>query len=428
MSPVGQPISFARMKQDFFASKQRGAEKTPGFLVKNHTNIAEEYKHLNAALSAPLDENTLETYQEFKVYCKDMLKLYEQTVRHDFEKSNDFAKLIRDHIGFAHVSRTMLSSARFIVVQILQLLKEAEYLGHTVNVSKMIGLLMASTQYFYILSIAFPGLRLLADLAKITKHALYPTEETNQTHELSLATRFSSELYLARFSLISDTQSVILNTLTNFPELFNISMPLATALVFAGLIFDICFLLCAYRIAHDAFMEKKNQYDNEIVQNHPGIMQDMTQRQLRELELGYCGIQSNLNLSLLAGSVILAGFTLLMTAPVPIFAPIGGLVCLLGTSLYLTARAYAHYEQQNFIFKHKQISTRATEADIHASEIATQEAWDNFVYPLTTNICFPVILMGTFAASSPAALLLLIAFITFKIQSPEPKPLLALTY
>lgn len=428
MSPEEQPISFIHMKQAFFASKQRGAEKTPGFLVKNYANIAEEYKHLEAALIPPLDGNTLDTYQEFKIYCKDMLKLYEQTIRHDFEKPNDSEKPIRDHIGFAHVSRTMLSSARFIVVQILQLIKEAEYVGHTVNISKMIDLLMASTQYFYMLSIAFPGLRLLTDLVNITKHAMYPTKETNPTHELSLAARFSSELYRARFSLINDTQSIILNTLSNFPEFFNISTFLATTLVFAGLVLDICFLLYAYSIARDAFLEKKKQYDNEIVQNYPGIIRDISQRQLQELELGYCGIQSNLNLSLLGGSVILAGFTLLMTAPVSIFAPIGGLCCLLGTSLYLTAGSYAHYEQQNFIFQHKKTSIRATESDLHASEKATQNAWDNFVYPLVTNLCFPVILMGTFAASSPAALLLLIALITFKIQSPDPQPLLTLTY
>ena len=315
------------------------------------------------------------------------------------------------------------------ILQILQLLQEANYLDHSLNTAKMIELLIAPTQCFYIFSIAFPGLRLLTDLANVTKHALYPTETTStEPHELSLTTRFASELYRARFSLINDSLSAMINTLSSFPEIFNISPLVATSLVFAGLVFDICFLLYAYNIAHHAFMEKKNQYDDEIASNYPGIIREITERQRMELELSYCGIQSSLHVSLLAGSVILSGFTLLMTAPIPILAPFGGLLCMLGTSLYFTAKTYAHYEQQNFILKHNKASPRTATSDITASTRATQQAWDNFVSPLMTNTFFPVILMGTFAASSPAALLLLIAFITFKLRSPEPERLLALTY
>jgi len=428
MLPAGpsqgaSPISFARMKQNFFATKQRGAEKTPGFLVQNHTRIAEEYRHLDAVLRTSFNASAHEAYQEFKAYCEEMLELYTKTIRYDFKKP------LRDNLAFAHVSRTMLSSARFIVVQILQLLEEGEYLGDATYVNKMIHLLMVPTQCFYILSIAVPGVRLLTDLANVAKHAIYPTGTTStEAHELSLTERFTSELYRARFSIINDTLSVIINTLSNFPEIFNISPIIATSLVFAGLIFDIFFLLYAYNIAYNAFMEKKNQYDHEIALDSPGMIQEMSQKQRLELELSYYGIQSNLNVSLLAGSVILLGFTLLMTAPVPIFAPLGGLLCMLGTSLYLAAETYAHYEQHIFILKHNTSSPRATTSDIHASEKATQKAWDNFMLPLITNTCFPVILMSTLVVSSPAALLLLIAFITFKLQSPGPEPLLTLIH
>ena len=117
-----------------------------------------------------------------------------------------------------------------------------------------------------------------------------------------------------------------------------------------------------------------------------------------------------------------------MTVSAPILALLGGLLGMLSTALYFTAGSYAHYEQQKSILKHRQTSERATESDIISSEKSTRDAWANFVCPLITNTIFPVILMGTFVVSSPAALLLLIVFITVKIQSPQPEPLLALTY
>ena len=410
------------MKQNFFASKQRGAEKTPGFLVENHTSIAEECKHLNTVLRTPLDTNGLIIYHEFKIYCEDMLRLYDKTIRHDFKTP------LRDNIAFAHASRTMLSFGRLIVIQILQLLEAAKYLGNTVHVNNMIELLMAPTQCFYVLSIVVPGLRLLTDLTNVIKYAYYPTETATETHELSVATRLASELYRARFSITNDILCVMFNTLTSFPEQFNISPPLATTLLFINLIIDICFLLYAHHVAHESFMKKKVQYDDEIISAYPGIMPNISQQQLFELELNYCRIRHNLNLSLLAGGVLLSGFILLFTAPLPVLAPVGSLLCLLGMSLYLTAETYAHYEQQDFILKHNKTSPQATAADILASEKATQQTWDDFLCSLITNTFFPAILMSTLVVSSPAALLLLIAFITFKLQSPEPEPLLMLIH
>ena len=422
MSPVGQPPSFTQMKQAFFASGQRGAEKTPGFLVKHHATITEEHKHLEAILRVDLDKSARETYEAFKLYCEEMLKLYEQTIRHDCKKP------MRDYIIIVHACRIMLSSARFIVVQIIQLLEHAEYLSHTPHVVHMTELLMAIAPYLYVLGIVVPGLRLFVDAVNVVKHTLYPTETTNRPHELSFFTRLTSELYRARFSMINDSLAVIINTFSSFPEIFGLSPYVATGLIVAGLIFDLCFLLYAYSIAYEAYQDKKAQYDDEIVSSYAGIIPAMSQRQLLELELDYCGIQSRLNLSLLAGSVILCGFSLVITAPVAILAPIGGLCCLLGTSLYLGTGAYAHYEQQNFIFKYKQSLLQTTPASLTASKKATDDAWNNFVYPLVSHTCFPVIVMITFAVSSPAALLLLIAFAIMKMQLPEPEPLQPLTH
>ncbi|MDF1683722.1 MAG: hypothetical protein P1U36_03595 [Legionellaceae bacterium] len=424
-----QPLSFVRMKQDFFASKPRTAETTPGFLLHNERKIAEEHRHLKAILKNTNVQHSQKNYHDFVRYCEELLELHDQTIRHDFKKP------MRDKIIFAHVARIMLSSARFIVLQSIELLDKAQYFGQTTNTSTMIELLLAPTPYFSVLSVAVPGLRLLTDLVNIAKHAIYPTEtnKANEEHELSLRERFASELYRAGTSLINDALWVLINTLSSYPKAFGLTPPVAMALVLVGLMIDIGFLFYNYHIANKAYQEKKDQYEDEIDKNnqhppYPGISKTMSERQLLELELSYCGTQSNLNLSLLAGSAILSGFALLMAAPLPILAPLGGLICLLGTSLYLTAGAYAHYEQQSFIYNNNKNLLNTPPSSLAASEKAKQEAWNNFVIPLITNVCFPVILIATLVVSSPAALLLLIGFITFKIQSPEPEPLIALTY
>jgi len=423
MPSAEQPLSFVRMKQDFFASKPREAEKTPGFLMYNQAKIAEEHRHLTAVLK---NTNDQETYHEFKLYCEDLLERYERTIRHDVKKP------IRDKIIFAHVARIMLSSARFIVLQSIELLDQAQYFGPTRNPSVAIKRLMAPTPYFAVLSVAIPGLRLLTDLANVAKHAIYPTETTraNEAHEQSLSERFASELYRAGTPLINDSVWVIINTLSSYPQVFGLSPPVAMALVLVGLIVDIGFLLYNYRTEYTSYQEKKAQYQDEIDSAYPGMSPTMSQHQLLELELSYCGIQSGFNLSLLAGSAILCGFALLMAAPLPILAPLGGLTCLVGTSLYLTAEAYAYYEQQNFIDEHNKKLPQTASSKLAASEKSKQEAWDSFVLPLLSYVCFPVILMSAFAASPPASLLLLIGFITYNIASlyDEPKSLPALTY
>lgn len=413
MPSLDQPLSFARMKRDFFASKPRMAETTPGFLLHNQAKIVEEHQHLTAALNTPLNHREAqETYHAFNAYCEELLELHDRTVRQDVKKP------IRDKIIFAHVARIMLSSARFVVLQSIELLDKAHGFGPNIDPTIMIKRLMLPMPYFSILSVAIPALRLITDLANIAKHALYPTEEICATHELSLQERFASEFYRSCGPVISDSLWVIINFLSSYPQVLGLAPPVAAALVLIGLAADLGFLLYGYHNAHQAYLEKKGQYEDEICSDYPGIIPAMSQRQLLELELSYCGIESGYNLSLLAGSVILGGFSLLITAPIPILAPIAGLICLLGTSLYLTAEAYAYYEQQKFIDKHNH----------RASAQATHDAWNSFITLLITNVCFPVVLMGTFAASPPMALLLLIGLITFKLQSAAPEPLPTLSY
>lgn len=411
MPSIEQPLSFARMKRDFFASKPRVAETTRGFLRLNQVKIAEEHQHLTAALNAPLHHETQDTYYAFKAYCEELLALYDRTIRQDIKKP------IRDKIIYLHVARIMLSSARFVVVQCIELLDKAHCFGALIDPSAMIKRLMAPMPYFSILSVAIPALRLITDLVNITKHALYPTENAHGTHELNLQERFISEFYRACGPLIGDSIWIIINFLSSYPQVLNLAPPVAAGLVLIGLAADLGFLLYNYHNARLAYEEKKGQYEDEIISKYPGIIPAMSRRQLLALELNYCGVKSSYNLSILAGSVILCGFSLLITAPMPVLAPIAGLVCLLGTSLYLTAEAYAYYEQQHFIADHN-----------HTSKQATQDAWDSFITSLITNVCFPVVLMGTFAASPPIALLVLIGFMTFKLQSPDPEPLPTLTY
>tara|TARA_R110002126_G_scaffold110918_2_gene248582 strand:+ start:114089 stop:115381 length:1293 start_codon:yes stop_codon:yes gene_type:complete len=428
MHSTEQPLSFVRMKQVFFASNLREAEKTPGFLIHNQEKIAEEHRHLTAALK---NTNNHETYHEFNAYCAELITLYERTIRDNFEHK------IRDQIIYAHVARIMLSSARFIVLQSIELLDQAQYFGPTSNPSVAIKRLMAPTPLFSVLSVAVPGLRLLTDLANVVKHAIYPTGTTraNKAHEQSLSERLASELYRAGTPLINDSVWVMINLLSSYPTAFGLSPPVAMALVLVALMVDIGCLLHGYHIARKAYLEKKGQYQDEINEDnrhlpYPGIIPEISERQLLELELSYCGIQSGYNLSLLAGSAILCGFALLMAAPLPILAPVGGLICLLGTSLYLTAGAYAYYAQQNFIYEQNKTLPQTTPSQLATSKKAIQEAWDSFALPLISYVCFPVILMSTFAASPPAALLLLIGFITYNMPllDDEPKSLPALTY
>lgn len=369
-------LLFSEMKDNFFASpKQQPEEAFPeensyGFLRTAHNDLKKEVELLDATLknlrTSDLNYNLFKQHQDFRDHCSQLLERY-KAIRDDQDM------WFRDNLFYAHAYRISLTFARLNVAQTLALF----------NFSQMQRILDAPipVQIFYFLSFAILSVRLLINLAKALQHALAPTEEELKALP-SMYERLTYELSLDHINIINDIVWVTANVLTNYPQVFGLSNPVVNTILLGCLTFDFVLSMITYYQANLAYNNKKREYEDALAKLRQGeVRYTVLLEQLEQLKFDYEATAAKFQLFLLAGTTILAAFSLIASSALPFFLPLGAALCVFATALYLTADKFGNYQKNQLIAQKTAIPANIKAAE-DAETLFFTALFKNTVYPL----------------------------------------------
>jgi hypothetical protein len=404
--------------QNRMARETQVQTTTYAFLRQNHTIINTRLKHREIALKA--DNIRLEDDLIYQNY-HDLQQAY--TTRHG---ASDHASL--GNLGYWHGFRILLTFARLTDDLTARVFHDAhgfDFLQRTLgrlftfNFEQSLAIFDLPVQIFYALSVAILGLRFLIMVLRALKHAFYPTNaelEASQRGDTTPFQRFCHEIYTYRIRLANDAVWASLNGLSNYPEFFHISMALANGLILACVLFDLGLLAygyfgitsVTYKSEQALYEEEKNRANDpkEIARIH---------RQIIELDLDYARDTAIYCASTTASLTLLVGFSLLVTASIPIMAPIGSFLCIAGSALYLSVDTVGDYwknQKALEIYKKHDI-------DIRDANDNAQKYWREGFSTFTKNTFLPVVFIGVTGVCWPAGLLLLAGYAAYNCSTCE---------
>ncbi|MCH9756528.1 MAG: hypothetical protein K0U37_04990 [Gammaproteobacteria bacterium] len=406
-------LTFMEDRRLFFSSPSNQCKKAQSlaFLSRNH----DEFEKEKAILKATLDtlkikidtvatDDEKEKYRLFYLYCCDSLKTYHASRGESKKSPKDWENALHDSLGYIHCFRILLSFARITDELLIRMLNDAgwfETLNRSIapifDFDQAISILNLPVETFYILSFSVLGLRFILECARILKHTFNPTDQ--ELKALSAWERFSHEIYKYRFNIANDIVWGVLNAINNNP------------LMLVCVLFDLSILLHRQRITQHTYLERKGEYEQILARNK---QDKVMQQQLKELQLNHIETSAILKLALMATADILIGLSLLLTAPVPIAAPIGAFICVIGFAAYLSLDNYGDYQKQTHRIKQLETDGKG-DVEITKAKQAQQAAWQEGWSTFTKNVALPVFFIGALAICWPVAALVITAYVAIEM-------------
>ncbi len=434
-------LTLAEIKNGFFSEEPDYEMLTQAsslaFLTQNHIAIQKENDILKAALDVLNDTEAYREYAELSQYYEQLLTLYHQKRNESKNRAANWTSYLHGNLGTLHLYRIMITFARLTDDQLIRVLAQTQWfhdLNHAMtnifNYDQTISVLNLPVDTLNLLSVLFLGLRFLVTSAEILRHTFAPTDD--EAKDLSTWERFCHEAGTYSFSLTNDFVWATLNALSNYPDFFNIPIPVANTLVLACLFFDISLLAYQYYLETTAYETEKAKYEAELLaleadetREIKAIEQELklVQAQLNTLTLAHVKTKSELQLALLAAAILIVGFAVLLALASPAVAPIGCFLCLFGTAIYASLGAYGDYKQETLKLETYKQEGRS-EAEIAEAKEAQQAAWNNTIKSLVKHTVLPMLLIGIFAVCWPAGVLLTTAYLAYEMSpsSPQEKP------
>ena len=417
-----------------FLSNKHVSPKRPkdlSFLSKHHHFIAKEKNNLEAALNALKTEQhdivTNQTYAEHEAllrYYNGLLKQYHEK-RNEAQSSDErtFADYVHDNLVYLHLYRILYTFARLTDDQLLRFFQE--FATPWIDVENTLNLLALPVDIFNIFSVTLLGLRFAIESKRILEHTFFPTEA--EAKETTWDERFFHEISKEKYgyNLCNDIIWATLNALSNYPDFFNIPVPIANALVLVCLGVDLSTILYKRQVETNEYHAQKALYQNEIAdilaKKEPNnethrVRLIILRQQLAALEESHASKEDALRFSLYAASILIVGFSTLLMASVPFSGPVGAALCLIGTALYTAVDAYVDYQQ-----KTRRLSKLTNPDEIKQVEAEQQEAMYQGIKTLGINVICPVIFMSLLTVSWPLALLCFAAHVAYEMK-PASKP------
>ncbi|MDF1646555.1 MAG: hypothetical protein P1U61_06220 [Legionellaceae bacterium] len=411
--------AFMDEKHLFFSSPPHPdgstSSKSLTFLNQNHDAITQEKNLLKKALDTlEIDTNRTitsneeqEQYRLWYLHCCDLLKTYHEKRGEPEKPPENWTNYIHDNLGYVHGFRILLTFSRITDELLIRIMNDAKWfdklnqsIAPIFNFDQSITILNLPVQAFYILSFSLLGLRFLIELAQILKHTFNPTEQ--ELAALTTWERFSHEIYKYRFNIANDIVWGVLNAINNNP------------LMLVCILFDLSLTLYRQRETHHAYLEKKTEYEQLLALKK---QDEIIQQQLKELELDHIQTTATLKLALIATTDILIGLSMLLAAPIPIVAPIGAFLCVIGFAAHLSADMYGNYQKQTYLLK--QLEDSGENTDIEKVKKEQQAAWNEGWSSFTKNAVLPTLFIGVFSIYWPAALLLVAAYTAYEMYPKE---------
>lgn len=477
MTGLAHNTPFLMDKQGFFSinapetglayAQKRASQQEYDFLARHRTMIEQEFNDLFNAL-----KNKPDNHESFWLYCyylslmlhsyyqaygkrshankynafaKDIAHFYEhktfpsnavvkqwqEQLKHDLGElasTPRHVEKIRDWVAFTNITRMQIVFSRLAIKQSLVILQGSHllelidaFLGKPTDVGGMMSMLDAPTGVFNVLSVGVFVARFALNMGMLLKHIFIPNDAEKK---LPLGERFTQELAKRHCDMLNDLVWGTVNGLTNYASYFNISAPVANWIMAGFLLFDVSLLFYRKRLAEQSYMLKKEQYEQEIKELDLGSpSRVLLEAQLAELERNWQATNATYWFNVSAALLLMTGFSASLLLANPVAAPVCFLVCAVAIAMYISGDLYGNYHEKHLLLQQAEQEGRDS---THAYK-ALQEARSEFITSMVKNTVMPMLIMGVFAVSWPAALALTVLFIGYEStkgyfkQNPTPE-------
>ena len=335
---------------------------------------------------------------------------------------NDWANLLRTPkeinkvigwISFLNIYRLIATFARLSWTMLWEIAAQCHLLddnnalfGYRINRD----LLTASTTFFNALSVLLFVGRWTSHIAMILKHVACPTDAEKAIRPLERGVR---EFYGRMSHILNDTVWGIINLLTNYPQLWGMSVATANIVIACAILFDLTWLCAQWAFKEWELYDKRKELDALSAVLSPDAA-EINRQMLLKLDDEQLEMRARFIIQILACLLIIGSFVSVMTFTAAAVAPIGFLACMIGFSIYLSSDEFATYWRSFYAHDRR----NSTESSVQKEQ---QEARIVFFKTLSKAALVPTLLVGMYTISWPVALVLSVLYAAYENYGPKPE-------
>lgn len=328
---------------------------------------------------------------------------------HETIKDLQHTAAIRGWIGLINLYRILFVFSRLAVKYSLIMAEQLKWLeqlshsvGHTFDFNILIATINAPTALMNVLGVAVFEVRLCIIVGEILKHVWFGATE-KETSRLK-SERLKQEIIERGLDIYNDLAWSIVNTLCNYGYLAD-SIALQLTVVF--LLLDALVILCHFRIAHQAYLLKKGQYDNDIKfyreQNTFSPQHiELLNLQRRQLDIEWGATRAKLLFQLSGAFLLMGGFSATLFFSSPAVAMVGFITCTVAVAMFLSSGEFHGYIKACLIESDRQPTDDLN--PIPAASVG--DVRFVFYKAMAKNTVMPLVMVTAFTLYWPGALLL----------------------
>ncbi len=316
---------------------------------------------------------------------------------------------LRNLTGKTNLQRLSTRFSMITMQQTLLLARQYHYLdalerllGKQINIA----ILDAPVGVYNALSVGIFGFRFLLNLSMALKHIF-------MDEQLTLCERFYEEIKKRHVQMTNDVIWGVVNGLSNYAAYFHIAAPVANYLLIGFTVFDVAWLNYQLYQTDTDFAFKKSECiafrDTFAVESKDYQLENA---KLDRLALAHEKARTEFIFNIAAASILLSSFTVAFLFAPAALIPVCFLISNIAIAMYLSGSQYGEYKEKCLIVEQQQEKGLAVTTEAKKD---VQQAWNNLAFSVAKNTIMPLIIIGAFTVSLPAALLLTAGYVAYEM-------------
>jgi hypothetical protein len=298
--------------------------------------------------------------------------------------------------------------------------------GYFINIAMM----DYPTPVFHLLSIFTFVARVIVDGLTTARHAILPTLAERG---LSLYKRLQIEWNECYTRVMNDGWWILINGLTNFPQLFNIPVPVASWILAGCLFFDVLFL--SYQLHHEKLKFKArmvwfeeqlsildNNYDGQETTELTMMRETLTKNKqsytmmfnlmLKQSEYMLAGVRAMFGVYIGATLLFITSVSLVLTLSSPLVMPLGFFACVFAVAGVLSGGKFGALISARLARSKNSGEESQDISDIRHAKV--NDAWESFGLTFAETLIMPMLIIGLFTIHWPSAIALAVLYVAAK--------------
>lgn len=403
------------------------------------------------------------------------LKFFWESFKNDFIdllKTPISISLLKSSIGLLNLFRVYWVFCRLMFTRALRFFREGHIIekiehliGKAFDEEGFIRRIEAPNFVFNALSVGFFAARFLLNMTMGLKNLLLPPK--NKEQKSTFGARFSFEVRKRHATCANDVAWGVVNLLTNYPELINISASVASWLTAGFLFFDLALILWQLGLAKRDYNKQSKLYKSQMADfetlNTYMVMRDLDEREqadlvrlqakyahlnqdeqnllletekkkLAELRITWQAKRAAFLFNALAATVFALGFSATLVFAFPVVAIVSYAFCVVAVAMYLSAGKFEAFRSASL---HRN-AVRKLEADTpnkaeqeEKALAAYKNARNEFIFKILKNALIPTLVIAAFAVSWQVALVVIVVclavelYLAYRRNNEKAPPVIA---